>query len=133
LLCKLHVHLLPSVYNVNSSSERYELFDLSKSWHHSTVTPVVEVDRDEQGCCDLCLQVIPVHPYKENFQPSVQTIKGRKDSECHMSVFNDRKQMYSAVKNSLGNRKHLVSIQTGRKQVCTWSSEQLAGYTYAPG
>jgi hypothetical protein len=75
MLC---AHLLPLVYNVNSSSERYELFYLSKSWHHSTVTPVVAVDRDEQGCCGLCLPVIPKHPCKENFQPSIQTTKGRK-------------------------------------------------------
>jgi hypothetical protein len=28
---------------------------------------------------------------------------------------NDRKQMYSAVKNSPGNGKHLISIQTGNR------------------
>jgi hypothetical protein len=79
LLAKITCHLLPLVCNVNSSSETYELFALSMSWHHSAVTLVVEVVPDEQGCFALCLQAIPKHPYMGNFQPSIQTMKGIKD------------------------------------------------------
>jgi hypothetical protein len=49
------------------------------SWHHLAVTLVVEVVLDEQGCFALCLQAIPKHPHRGNFQPSIQMMKRIKD------------------------------------------------------
>jgi hypothetical protein len=49
------------------------------SWHHSAVTLAVEVVPDEQECFALCLQATPKHPYRGNFQPSIQIGKGIED------------------------------------------------------